>query len=243
MLTRIFKRENFLQKVTGSLAPNHKLKQVKFFGGLLSISESPAELTAHLCIYGVMGKIIPVWIEIWLIASTVICTLDVTYTMLRPHTLRNIYSDVDIRYGTTSDLTSMATGRLMIIELVMNILAIFMDRARSRHTLLTVFSTTLMVFWKTAVYLCLYVFPAEGNPDYIAPGASCLKVFLIFWVPNLFWMFVPFTVLVSLWNRLALPESDRHSSQNTLIAGDEITEKSNLYSKPEQRSENCIPTV
>lgn len=68
--------------------------------------------------------------------------------------LGHIYADVDIRYASTNDLTSMATGRLMSAEIVMNVLAIFMDRQQSRHTLLTVFTSTVMVLWKTAIYLC-----------------------------------------------------------------------------------------
>jgi hypothetical protein len=62
--------------------------------------------------------------------------------------------DVDIRYADSKDLMSMSTGRLMTVELVMNILAIVMDRKQSRHTLLTVFTSSVLVFWKTAIYLC-----------------------------------------------------------------------------------------
>lgn len=36
-----------------------------------------------------MGKIIPFWIEVWLIASTVICAADMAFTMLRPYTLKD----------------------------------------------------------------------------------------------------------------------------------------------------------
>ncbi|EFO22758.1 hypothetical protein LOAG_05727 [Loa loa] len=75
------------------------------------------------------------WIRNWLKISTVICALDVVYTMLRPYTLRgntlgifyelwNIYSDVDLRYATTNDIVTMATGRLMIIEIILNIVAL-----------------------------------------------------------------------------------------------------------------------
>ncbi|VDO48021.1 unnamed protein product [Onchocerca flexuosa] len=77
---------------------------------------------------------IPRWIQNWLKISTIICTLDVGYTTLRPYTLRDnilgkIYelcSDVDLRYATTNDIVTMATGRLMIIEIILNIIALYL---------------------------------------------------------------------------------------------------------------------
>lgn len=89
----------------------------------------------------------------------------------------------------------------MMVELIMNILAIFMDRKGSRHTLLTVFTSTVFVFWKTCIYLMMYIAPAPGNDSYIADGTTLLQYIFIFWVPNLFWIFVPLSVIVALWNR------------------------------------------
>ncbi|VDN55464.1 unnamed protein product [Dracunculus medinensis] len=82
-------------------------------------------------------RILPQWIRIWLNISTVLCIVDVAYTMLRPMTLRtgslghifelwNIYSDVDLRYANANDIVTMATGRVMIIEIFMNIIALIM---------------------------------------------------------------------------------------------------------------------
>jgi hypothetical protein len=172
-----------------------------------------------------MGKLIPRWIEFWLITSTIICALDMSYTMLRPHSLKDgaigkffyfwhIYASVDLRYANWNDLTSMSTGRLMTVELVMNILAIYMDRKESRHTLLTVFTSSVFVLWKTSIYLCmlktiskllpdlgLYISPAAGNIDYIAEGTTLWQLIFVFWAPNLVWVVVPFCVIVALWNR------------------------------------------
>ncbi|TKR89578.1 hypothetical protein L596_013658 [Steinernema carpocapsae] len=163
-------------------------------------------------------KILPLWIEIWLIVSTILCTLDVIYTMLRPWTTRggslenvyyfwNIYSDVDLRYADAKDLVTMATGRIMIVELVMNIVAILMDRRGSRHTVLTAFTSSAFVFWKTLLYMVLYIRQPEGTPTYLAEDASYMRIFWVFWVADGFWLVLPFAVMVALWNQLANPAS------------------------------------
>ncbi|MFH4980436.1 hypothetical protein AB6A40_007145 [Gnathostoma spinigerum] len=153
------------------------------------------------------------WIKTWLIISTVLCTLDVIYTMFRPYTLRgealgglyylwNIYSDVDLRYGEANDLVTMATGRVMVIEIVMNVLALIMDRRRSRHATLVAFTSSAFVLWKTLWYMALYIRTPDGTPSYIAEDAGCLKIFLVFWVPDGIWVIVPLLVMISLWDAL-----------------------------------------
>lgn len=107
-----------------------------------------------------MKSNIPFWIEVWLGASAVICTLDVLYTMLRPITTRggelacfyslcragiffirakrlgNIYADVDLRYADPNDVVTMATGRVMIIEIVMNLVALVLVSRSTQELIL-----------------------------------------------------------------------------------------------------------
>ncbi|VDM07691.1 unnamed protein product [Wuchereria bancrofti] len=128
----------------------------------------------------------PRWIQIWLKLSTLICSLDVAYTMFRPHTLRgntlgifyelcsslldlftgthiwNIYSDVDLRYATTNDVVTMATGRLMVIEIILNIAALYLCRHHPRQAKLTAFLTSAFVFWKTLLYMTMFIAPPQG---------------------------------------------------------------------------------
>ncbi|KHJ81900.1 hypothetical protein OESDEN_18411 [Oesophagostomum dentatum] len=47
--------------------------------------------------------------------------------------------------------------------------------------------------------------PPPGNKPYFTADSSHLDIFLIFWIPNGFWVLVPFIVMISLWNKLALP--------------------------------------
>uniref|UniRef100_A0A0N5AV79 DUF5658 domain-containing protein n=1 Tax=Syphacia muris TaxID=451379 RepID=A0A0N5AV79_9BILA len=118
-------------------------------------------------------RILPFWVEAWLAVSAVVCTLDVVYTMLRPITLRggrlevayaawNLYSDIDLRYADEKDLVTMATGRLMIVEIILNLVALLMAFRGSRHTLLTAFTASAFVFWKTLLYMTLYIMTPDG---------------------------------------------------------------------------------
>ncbi|CAD5215611.1 unnamed protein product [Bursaphelenchus xylophilus] len=159
---------------------------------------------------------LPFWVECWLIASSLICLIDVSFTMLRPHSTRggalenvyylwNIYADVDIRYADAKDIVTMATGRLMLVEIVMDWVAAWMNRVGSRHTLLTAFTSSAFVFWKTAVFLMLYVGVPEGNPSYFVEGTPIWKIAVVFWFMNGIWLVMPFAVMLTLWNKIALP--------------------------------------
>ncbi|GMS97193.1 hypothetical protein PENTCL1PPCAC_19368, partial [Pristionchus entomophagus] len=158
------------------------------------------------------GSLLPQWVLYWLKFSTVICTLDVTYMMMRPMTSRgggwlavvfegwNIYADFDYRYADPNDLFTMMTSRVMILELIMNILAIRMNNRRSRHTVPTAFTTTAFVFWKTVMYFTIYIRQPEGTQVYINPDASLLQHIFVFYIPNSIWVIMPLLVMVALWD-------------------------------------------
>ncbi|PIO76292.1 hypothetical protein TELCIR_01629 [Teladorsagia circumcincta] len=74
-------------------------------------------------------------------------------------TSRNLYASVDVRYADEKDIVTCGTGRVMLIEIVMNLMAVVMSRRLSRHTLLTAFTTSAFVFWKTLWFLALYIMP------------------------------------------------------------------------------------
>ncbi|CAB3411056.1 unnamed protein product [Caenorhabditis bovis] len=163
-------------------------------------------------------RVFPLWVSIWLVVSALICTLDVIYTMFRPYTnakdgfISNtlfygwkLYSSVDIRYANTKDEVTCATGRVMLIEIVLNLVAVFLALRRSRHALLVAFTTSAFVFWKTFWYLVMYIRPPVGSPPAFTDQYGYLGMTLIFWIPNCVWVVLPFCVMVALWNKLALP--------------------------------------
>ena len=90
----------------------------------------------------------------------------------------------------------------MIIEIVMNLVSMFMNRSGSKHTFITAFTTNAFVFWKTVVYMALYISPAPGNPSYINPTATTFDIIVYFWIPDAVWLLMPFIVLVRLWTEL-----------------------------------------
>ncbi|WKX94498.1 hypothetical protein Q1695_011629 [Nippostrongylus brasiliensis] len=163
-------------------------------------------------------RILPFWVEVWLGVSAVICFMDVMFTMLRPYTTQgflspfyagwNLYASVDVRYADENDIVTCATGRVMLVEIALNLLALYLSGRRSRHALLIAFTTTAFVFWKTAWYLMLYIMPPPGNRSYFTADSTHWHILLIFWIPNGFWVVIPFIVMVTLWNKLALPVDD-----------------------------------
>lgn len=40
--------------------------------------------------------------------------------------LGTLYSSVDVRYSDTKDIVTMSTGRVMVIEIVLNFIAVFL---------------------------------------------------------------------------------------------------------------------
>ncbi|CAJ0571845.1 unnamed protein product, partial [Mesorhabditis spiculigera] len=171
------------------------------------------------------GRLLPLWVEWWLAISSILCTIDIIYTTFRPYTNRggyleklfepwNIYADVDLRYAEWDDLVTMATGRVMAIEVVMNLVTLILARRESRHTVLLAFTTSAFVFWKTFWYMVLYIRQPEGTREYIRPGTGWLAEFIVFWVADGFWCAVPLAVMVALWNRLARHEYEFVSTKD-----------------------------
>ncbi|CAD6198404.1 unnamed protein product [Caenorhabditis auriculariae] len=180
------------------------------------------------------SEVFPFWMKAWLFASAVICAVDVTFTMLRPYTNDpnnvlsytvfygwNLYASVDIRYADTNDLVTCSTGRVMLGEIILNFIALYLAKKRSRHAVLTAFVSSVMVFWKTVWYFSLYIQPPPGNPSKFAEDKSLLSVFLIFFLPNVFWVILPFACIVALWPRLALPLEFEDQLNNNYVKAED----------------------
>uniref|UniRef100_A0A914H196 EXPERA domain-containing protein n=1 Tax=Globodera rostochiensis TaxID=31243 RepID=A0A914H196_GLORO len=171
--------------------------------------------------------VLPNWIKIWLVCSTLICSADVAFTTLRPESLRdgnygkfftlwNIYAGVDTRYANETDPMTRVTGPLMCVELVLNLIALFTDFVGSAHSLMAAFLSSSLVFWKTTIYLCLFLVPIEerygclqyGNNSQlshrgIASQTPFWKELLVFWTPNSVWVFIPLLAVLQLWRQIA----------------------------------------
>ncbi|KAI1692003.1 hypothetical protein DdX_21498 [Ditylenchus destructor] len=165
-----------------------------------------------------MYGILPAFVKLWLVFTSVVCSIDALFLMLRPLSLKHrlfakffslwvIYADVDLHYGTSNDLMTHMLERLMWVEISLNFVALLMDLFCSRHTLLTTFTTTVMVLWKTIVFFAFYVDVPEGNPSPFPENVELLRVVLIFWMPNLIWVAAPLYVIVVLW-KMMLPKED-----------------------------------
>ncbi|KAL3079092.1 hypothetical protein niasHS_014874 [Heterodera schachtii] len=171
--------------------------------------------------------VLPNWVKIWLVCSTLICSVDVAFTALRPESLRggkydnfftlwNVYASVDTRYADAADPLTRVTGPLMCLELVLNVCALCLDFVCPAHSLMAAFLSNALVFWKTSIYLSLFLLPNEEayrSLDHgtfppisfrgIAPQTPFWKEMLLFWAPNSVWVFVPLFAMFHLWAKIA----------------------------------------
>uniref|UniRef100_A0A914CNG0 Uncharacterized protein n=1 Tax=Acrobeloides nanus TaxID=290746 RepID=A0A914CNG0_9BILA len=133
--------------------------------------------------------------------------------MLRPLTTRggdlacvyalwNIYADVDLRYADATDVVTMATGRTMVVEIVMNLVALILGRLNSKHSLMVAFTTSAFCFWKTIIYMVMYIRPPAGTPSYISQTATNWEIFWVFWVADGIWVIIPLAVMIDIWLRI-----------------------------------------
>ncbi|CAI2345220.1 unnamed protein product [Caenorhabditis sp. 36 PRJEB53466] len=180
-------------------------------------------------------SVLPGWVTLWLLISGLVCTYDVAYTMNRPFTNDPasakagflfggwaLYSSVDRHYLTTNDILTCSTGRVMLLECMLNFIAIGLAIARSRHGLLLAFTSNVMVLWKTILFFSIFLGQPEGHLPPMNPNKFIWSKFMIFWIPNGVWVIMPTLVLFAIWNKLALPPkiSEKYWEASNRCRGD-----------------------
>ncbi|XP_060082922.1 uncharacterized protein LOC132562208 [Ylistrum balloti] len=155
----------------------------------------------------------PGWVLYWFYSTAVICTWDASFIVFRPHSLPGgslasiwylykHYVTVDQRYNDLKDDFVFAQSLLNYVEVILNIIAIFMHYRKSRHTLPLAFTVTVMTFWKTVLYFLMYVV----SDTYRKNNTMTEHIFL-FLIPNGVWVVLPFLVMVKLWGMLLPPSA------------------------------------
>ncbi|KAI6220977.1 hypothetical protein M3Y99_01571800 [Aphelenchoides fujianensis] len=172
------------------------------------------------------------WMEGWLVSSSVFCFMDIAYVFARPHSQRdgrlgtvfyfwNLYADVDLRYKEEENEVLRSSERLMVVEILLNLLVVFFNRRRSPHSKLAAFMTSAFTFWKTTQYLMMYVWVPADVVHFLNPAVPVWKHVLLFWLPNSVWFFVPLLMMKALWMRLVPPSPANLLRANKPRAPDE----------------------
>ncbi|XP_077870497.1 uncharacterized protein LOC144364063 [Saccoglossus kowalevskii] len=158
------------------------------------------------------SSILPGWMKFWFLSSAVIQAWDASFIFLRPHSLPggkfhtlwkpySLYIDIDLRYKDMDDSFGLAQSLLNYGEVVLLLVALFMNYRNHACTLVTSFTVCTMTFWKTTLYFTMYL-PFIGDPSMIGTSDSFKQLFL-FYLPNGVWLLVPALCLVYLGDKLA----------------------------------------
>ncbi|CAG5117263.1 unnamed protein product [Candidula unifasciata] len=156
------------------------------------------------------------WILIWFYITAIICTWDATFIMMRPYSLPGgslaslwylykYYVTVDQRYMDTSDAFVFAQSLLNYVEVVFNIITIYMHYRSSRHTPTLAFTVSVMTMWKTVLYFLMFSELCTGG-QYRTGNTFLQELFLVV-IPNIIWIVVPLCVMYSLWKQLTPAET------------------------------------
>uniref|UniRef100_A0A0B6ZC12 EXPERA domain-containing protein n=1 Tax=Arion vulgaris TaxID=1028688 RepID=A0A0B6ZC12_9EUPU len=167
------------------------------------------------------------WMLIWFYSTTVICTWDATFIMLRPHSLPGgslatlwylykYYVTVDQRYMDTNDAFVYAQSLLNYAEVIFNIVTIIMHYHCSRHTSTIAFMVSVMTMWKTILYFLMFTELCTGGA--YRAGNTAMQEFFLVVIPNIIWVIIPLYIMYVLWQKLTpegrdiiLPSLTRHN--------------------------------
>jgi adiponectin receptor len=112
-------------------------------------------------------EISPLWIKIWLFASSLVVCWDFSFVLNRPDSMKGgplnflfkpyeLYVTIDTMYGDLNDRFVVLQSYLNIIEVIMNFIAFFLLISKSKSaqfagSFLAIFSLSC-TFWKTVLY-------------------------------------------------------------------------------------------
>eukprot|EP00731_Ephydatia_muelleri_P026569 Em0018g669a len=136
----------------------------------------------------------------WLVASSVICTWDALFVILRPRTLEGgdlhfiwrpyaIYTQVDKRYGDMNDPFVLAQSWQNLFECLLNVVTVALLMRRKKTGLLLGFLVCAFTTWKTVTYMLQYT-ELCGGSQLIAHTTWQDYVFL-FVLPSGIWLVLP----------------------------------------------------
>ncbi|GAB1601750.1 uncharacterized protein LOC115229444 [Argonauta hians] len=156
---------------------------------------------------------IPGWVIAWFIFTAVICTWDASFIMLRPLSFPNgrlshlwypykYYINLDKRYGNMADSYVFSQSLMNYAEVILNLWTCYLNKLRSNHTIPMAFTVSIMTFWKTVLYLLMFV-ELGGDTTYRDGNSVFGEIFCVF-IPNGIWLVIPMFVMGTLWKNISL---------------------------------------
>ncbi|WAQ99651.1 hypothetical protein MAR_024024 [Mya arenaria] len=161
----------------------------------------------------------PGWMVVWFYITAIICTIDASFVVFRPHTLPGgwlhkfffpyrYYIYTDQRYGDVTDSYVFTQSLMNYAEVILNIITLFYHYQRARATQCLAFTVSVMTFWKTVLYIAMF-YELAGGKDYRG-GNTLLEEVLLVLIPNGIWIIIPAMCMAALWSDLINGQSSSH---------------------------------
>jgi len=146
-------------------------------------------------------------VVLWLGISSVVCTIDALFVLLRPHTLPggkwnylfqpyNIYIEVDTGYKDLKDSFVMGQSWMNLVEVCLTIITIVMYIiGRTRQSVLFAFMVSTMTSSKTVLFI-LISSGLVGCHNHVSLD-NWKRTVLLFILPNGIWIVLPVLCMVA----------------------------------------------
>ncbi|RMX57083.1 hypothetical protein pdam_00008222 [Pocillopora damicornis] len=153
------------------------------------------------------GRILPFWVAVWLVISSIVVTIDALFVLLRPHTLPdgkwnflfepyNIFIEVDPRYKDLKDTFVIGQSFMNLLEMCLNIVILTMQNSsKDGLAVLLAFMVSTMTLSKTVFYFLVSSKLCSGH-HFLSHNDWKTLVFL-FIVPNGIWIVLPLLCMVA----------------------------------------------
>jgi len=155
---------------------------------------------------------IPRWILVWFVITAVIQTYDACYVLLGPISHEGgpmsgfwaghvLYGQYDKTYGgTDSTAWGDAQSWLNLVE-VIGLIVVFCNLRKPIAAVLGLI-VSVATFWKTVAYFTIEATSGLEKTIHSLNTGDLAGFLFIGVLPNLFWIVVPFLVIVSLGRRM-----------------------------------------
>ncbi|XP_078371539.1 uncharacterized protein LOC144655196 [Oculina patagonica] len=157
---------------------------------------------------------LPFWVAVWLALSSIVCTIDALFVLLRPHTLPggkwnylftpyNIYIKVDPSYKDMKDAFVVGQSLMNLVEVFINIVTIIMHiSGKARLSVLLAFMVSTMTSSKTVLYF-LVSSGLCGGHNFVS-FVDWKETVLIYILPSGVWVLIPLLCMV-VTGRMMIP--------------------------------------
>jgi len=161
---------------------------------------------------------IPRFVTIWIIIAGVVVAWDCGYLLNRPHSMAgghlfwlfqpySKYITIDLLYGNMKNSFVVTQAWVNVLEIISGFLSLIMYHGSKSSTTknlacLILLITCVATFCKTFLYFCHDFVDMGIHPDQHPADVSWFDYIMLFIVPNIIWIVMPFKCIVHLTKQI-----------------------------------------